>query len=61
MAQINLPEGPEEEIYRVWALHPELGAAIGNLSQVVYGDSGLSVREREVARMRIAQINNCAV
>jgi alkylhydroperoxidase family enzyme len=61
MAQITLPEGPEEEIYRVWALNPELGAAIGNLSGVVYGAGELSVREREVARMRIAQINDCPV
>lgn len=61
MAHINLPEGPEDEIYRVWSLHPELGAAIGNLSATVYGGNQLSVREREVARMRIAQINNCPV
>jgi hypothetical protein len=44
MAHINLPEGPEDEIYRVWTLHPELGAAIGNLSGIVYGDGELSVR-----------------
>jgi alkylhydroperoxidase family enzyme len=61
MAHINLPEGPEEEIYRVWALQPELGAAISNLSGIVYGDGDLSIREREVARMRIAQINDCPV
>ncbi len=61
MAHINLPKGPEDEIYRVWTLHPELGAAIGNLSGVVYDDAELSIREREVARMRIAQINDCPV
>jgi hypothetical protein len=61
MAHISLPEGPEDEIYRVWSIHPELGAAIGNLSAAVYGGKLLSLREREVARMRIAQINNCPV
>lgn len=61
MAHINLPEGAEDEIYRLWTLHPELGDAIGNLSGTVYGNGLLSVREREVARMRIAQINDCPV
>jgi len=61
MARINIPEGEGEEIYRFWKLHPELGEAVFNFSGAVYAKSELPVREREVARMRIAQINNCQI
>ena len=61
MARIDIPEGEGEEIYRFWNLHPELGAAVFNFSSAVYGSSELPVREREAARMRIAQINDCNI
>ena len=45
-----------------WALlRPEMAAGMGKLSAAVYGNSQLSVREREAARWTIALINDCAV
>src|SRR5580692_6861604 len=45
-----------------WALlRPEMAAGMGKLSGAVYGNSQLSVREREAARWTIALINDCAV
>ena len=45
-----------------WALlRPEMAAGMGELSAAVYGNSQLSVREREAARWTIALINDCAV
>ena len=61
MARITVPEGPGGELVQVWSLSPELGAAVGNLSAAVYGDRLIEPRVREVARMRIAQINGCNV
>jgi alkylhydroperoxidase family enzyme len=61
MTRINAPEsGLGEHID--WALHrPEMAAGMGKLSAAVYGNSQLSVRERESARYTIALINDCAV
>ena len=61
MARITIPEGDGGELYQVWSLSPELGGAVGNLSAAVYGERLVSPRVREVARMRIAQINGCNV
>jgi len=61
MARITVPEGEGGELIQVWSLSPELGAAVGALSAAVYGDRLVSPRVREVARMRIAQINGCNV
>jgi AhpD family alkylhydroperoxidase len=61
MARITVPEGDGGELYQVWSLSPELGVAVGNLSAAVYGERLVSPRVREVARMRIAQINGCNV
>jgi alkylhydroperoxidase family enzyme len=45
-----------------WALlRPQMAAGMGKLSEAVYGNSQLSVREREAARWTIALINDCAV
>ena len=45
-----------------WALlRPKMAARMGKLSEAVYGNSQLSVRERESARWTIALINDCAV
>ena len=61
MARITVPEGDGGELVQVWSLSPELGAAVGGLSAAVYGDRLVNPRVREVARMRIAQINGCNV
>jgi alkylhydroperoxidase family enzyme len=45
-----------------WALlRPAMAKGMGSLSEAVYGNSQLSVREREAARWTIALINDCAV
>ena len=61
MARITVPEGAGGELVQVWSLSPELGATVGGLSAAVYGDRLVSPRVREVARMRIAQINGCVI
>ncbi|HEU5308486.1 MAG TPA: carboxymuconolactone decarboxylase family protein [Acidimicrobiia bacterium] len=61
MARITVPEGDGGELIQVWSLSPELGAAVGALSEAVYGERLIAPRVREVARMRIAQINGCNV
>ncbi|HVA09143.1 MAG TPA: carboxymuconolactone decarboxylase family protein [Acidimicrobiales bacterium] len=61
MPRISAPEsGMGEHID--WALHrPKMAAGMGALSEAVYGNSQLPVREREAARWTIALINDCAV
>jgi alkylhydroperoxidase family enzyme len=45
-----------------WALlRPKMAGGMGKLSEAVYANSQLSVREREAARWTIALINDCAV
>jgi alkylhydroperoxidase family enzyme len=45
-----------------WALlRPKMAAGMGALSEAVYGNTELPVREREAARYTIAMINDCAV
>jgi alkylhydroperoxidase family enzyme len=45
-----------------WALlRPKMAAGMGALSEAVYANSQLAVREREAARWTIALINDCAV
>ena len=43
----------------VWSLRPEMGAMVERMVSTVYGKSILPADEREVARMRIAQLNAC--
>ena len=61
MPRIEIPEGKGDPEVRMWKLRPEMGMGAGTLSHAVYEQSILPVREREVARMRIAQINDCAI
>ena len=61
MARIEFPErGFGEHVD--WALlRPEMGAGMGALSDAVYTNSRLALREREAARWTIALINDCVV
>src|ERR1700735_1647153 len=61
MAQIEFPErGFGEHVD--WALlRPSMAKGMGALSEAVYGNTQLAVREREAARWTIALINDCAV
>lgn len=61
MARIDVPDGPGLERERVWAHSIGFGMAAKEISDVVYGQASFSAREREVARMRIAQINDCHI
>lgn len=61
MARISFPDkGLGEHVD--WALlRPEMAAGMGAFSNAVYGNTRLSVREREAARWTIALVNDCAV
>jgi len=61
MSRLELPDGDQPEIVRVWGLRPEMGKAVQGISYAVYSQSQLPARVREAARMRIAQINDCVV
>ena len=61
MPRIEIPEGTSDPEVRMWKLRPEMGMGAGALSHAVYEESIIPVRERELARMRIAQINDCAI
>jgi alkylhydroperoxidase family enzyme len=61
MPQLDVPEGNAAPEVRVWALRPEMGIAAGALSHAIYEQSIVPVRERELARMRIALINGCVI
>jgi alkylhydroperoxidase family enzyme len=58
---IEIPEGDAAPEVAVWALRPEMGMGAGALSHAIYEQSIVPVRERELARMRIARINGCAI
>jgi alkylhydroperoxidase family enzyme len=59
MARIDVPEGEGTDAVRVWSMRPEMAPAVGKLIDAVYRKSILPTRERELARMRIAQLNSC--
>jgi alkylhydroperoxidase family enzyme len=61
MARVDIPDGEGMEASRVWKLAPHIGAGLHAMSEAVYERSSLPIREREVARMRIAQLNQCHV
>ena len=61
MARIEVPEGEGLEARRIWQVAPLIGSGLHAMSKAIYEDSSLPVREREVARMRIAQLNECHV
>jgi alkylhydroperoxidase family enzyme len=55
MPRIDVPD----DLMSWMLLRPELGAGMGAFSSAVYDTSRLPFREREVARMRIAEANDC--
>src|ERR1700750_686112 len=59
MARLNVPDGPGGEAAMIWALRPQLGEMVERMIRGAYQDSILPAEERELARMRIAQINDC--
>ena len=61
MARLDIPVGDGGDAVQLWSLRPEMGAAVNRLVDAAYNKSILPVREREAARMRIAQLNDCTV
>lgn len=61
MPRIDLPPGDDDELVRLYMVNPTMGAAAAKFSDAVYNKSALATREREAARIRIAQINGCTV
>jgi alkylhydroperoxidase family enzyme len=59
MARLNVPDGPGGEAAMIWTLRPELGGMVERMIRGAYQDSILPADERELARMRIAEINDC--
>ena len=61
MARISAPESGMGE-HVDWALlRPKMAVGMGQLSDAVYGNTQLPLREREAARWTIALINDCVV
>jgi len=44
----------------IWTLRPEMAGMVDRMIRGAYEQSILPVEEREVARMRIAQLNDCS-
>ncbi len=62
MARITLPAASGLGEHVDWSLHrTEMAVGMGKLSEAVYGNTKLALREREAARWTIALINDCAV
>jgi AhpD family alkylhydroperoxidase len=59
VARIDVPEGPGGDAAMVWTLRPEMAGMVGKMIMTAYQASKLPAAEREVARMRIAQLNAC--
>ncbi|MEX2293443.1 MAG: carboxymuconolactone decarboxylase family protein [Acidimicrobiales bacterium] len=61
MARISFPDrGMGEHVD--WALlRTEMAVGMGAFSEAVYGNTQLSLREREAARWTVALINDCVV
>ncbi len=61
MARIDIPDGEGLERSRLWKLQPELAKGVGLTGSTLYTRVSLDVRVREIARMRVAQINQCHI
>ena len=59
MARIDVPDGPGGDAAMVWSLRPEMAGMVDRMIATAYQRSKLPAAEREVARMRIAQLNAC--
>ncbi len=59
MARVDIPDGPGGEPAMIWTLRPQLAGMVERMIHGAYQQSVLPPEERELARMRIAQINDC--
>src|SRR3954462_15294676 len=60
MARIDVPDGPGGEAAMIWTLRPEMAGMVDRMISTTYQRSILPADERELARMRIAQLNDCS-
>src|SRR5436309_2418506 len=60
MARIGVPDGPGGDAAMIWTLRPEMAGMVDRMIRTAYQHSKLPAAEREVARMRIAQLNDCS-
>jgi AhpD family alkylhydroperoxidase len=60
MARIDVPDGPGGEAAMIWTLRPEMAGMVDKMITTAYQRSILPADERELARMRIAQLNDCS-
>jgi AhpD family alkylhydroperoxidase len=60
VARIDVPTGPGGDAAMVWSLRPEMAGMVDRMITTAYQRSKLPAHEREVARMRIAELNACA-
>jgi AhpD family alkylhydroperoxidase len=60
MARIDVPDGPGGDAAMIWSLRPEMAGMVDRMIQTAYQRSSLPAEEREVARFRIAQLNDCS-
>jgi alkylhydroperoxidase family enzyme len=59
MARIDVPDGPGGDAAMVWSLRPDMAGMVERMITTAYQRSILPPAEREVARMRVAQLNAC--
>jgi len=59
VARIDVPDGPGGDAAMVWSLRPEMAGMVDRMITTAYQRSKLPASEREMARMRIAQLNAC--
>jgi AhpD family alkylhydroperoxidase len=60
MARIDVPEGDGGDAAMIWTLRPEMAGMVDRMITTAYQRSLLPAAEREVARLRIAQLNDCS-
>lgn len=61
MPRIDVPDGPGGPPKQVWNLRSELLPTVTAMIDGPYKHSLLPVREREAARVRIAELNDCRI
>ncbi len=59
--RLDIPDGPGGPPKQVWNLRPELLGTVSAMIEGPYKRSQLPAREREAARLRIAQLNDCTL
>ncbi len=59
--RLDLPDGPGGPPVQLWNLRPELMPMVSAMIDGPYHRSALAAREREAARLRIAQLNDCSI